>query len=135
MYKFIANPHTGEVSVIQRLSDSSFIPIDENNADYKTYKKWVDEGNKTIEPDSLPEIVQKLSAPLWKVKIILNRKKQLEKYDNFVSNSNNIELELFWDKADIVQSDSVLLKLIATGLKINDKTVTKLFEDANNLKV
>lgn len=135
MYKFIANPHTGEISTIQNLSDSSFIPIDENNADYKVYKKWVDDGNKTIEADPLPEVVQKLSAPLWKIKIVLNRKKQLEKYNNFVSNSKNIELELFWDKADVVESDSLLFKLITTGLKISDKTVTKLFEDANNLKV
>lgn len=35
--------HTNKV--IKRMSDNSFIPIDEKNLDYQEYLKWVAEGN------------------------------------------------------------------------------------------
>lgn len=135
MYKFVLNNTTGEVCSIQRLSDLSFIPLDEKNSCYMEYKKWVKEGNKTIEADPPPVVVEILSAPLWKIKIALNRNNRLKNYDDFVSKSDNVELKLFWDKADVVQSDSPLFKLITDGLKVTDKTVNELFNDANNLKV
>jgi len=51
MYKLLPNePLTGaEVSVVKRLADNAFIPLDPANTDYQEYLKWLAEGN-TPEP-------------------------------------------------------------------------------------
>jgi hypothetical protein len=45
MYKLHNNPDTNQLENIIRVSDKSYIPLDENNRDYQTYLKWVAEGN------------------------------------------------------------------------------------------
>ena len=46
MYKLIIDPISGEkLNVIQRLSDSAFIPLDPANSDYQAYLEWLAEGN------------------------------------------------------------------------------------------
>ena len=39
---------TADENVIQRTGDGAFIPVDEANADYRSYLEWLDDGN---EPD------------------------------------------------------------------------------------
>lgn len=69
MYKLINSPLSNEVSTILRLSDMANIPLDENNADYQIYLKWLDgyefngieyvkvsEGNTPEPADPKPEI-------------------------------------------------------------------------------
>jgi hypothetical protein len=51
MYKLIKNLQGQEVSV-QRLYDTAFIPIAEDNSDYQQYLKWVAEGNTPEPADS-----------------------------------------------------------------------------------
>jgi hypothetical protein len=48
MYKIIINSITNETSVILRLEDHAFIPINNDNTDYQTYLKWVSEGNTPL---------------------------------------------------------------------------------------
>ena len=43
MYKLIKNI-AGEVNIVQRLSDTAFIPFALDNTDYQAYLKWVSEG-------------------------------------------------------------------------------------------
>lgn len=49
MYKLFKSLVTGEIKVVQRLSDNAFIPFAPDNTDYQEYLKWLDEGN-TPEP-------------------------------------------------------------------------------------
>ena len=39
------------VSSIKRLSDNTFIPLDEANSDYQEYLEWLAEGNQPIPAD------------------------------------------------------------------------------------
>jgi hypothetical protein len=49
MYKLLPKQKTplGEVDsqVVQRLSDSAFIPMNPDNTDYQAYLRWLSEGN------------------------------------------------------------------------------------------
>ena len=49
MYKLVKNVFGGEPKVVQRTSDTVFIPFDPANRDYAEYLKWLEEGN-TPEP-------------------------------------------------------------------------------------
>jgi hypothetical protein len=49
MYKLIKDYLSGEVRIVQRLSDNAFIPFANDNTDYQKYLNWVAEGN-TPEP-------------------------------------------------------------------------------------
>ena len=46
---------TGEPSIILRLSDNAFIPMDPANTDYQAYLKWVEEGNQPLPADEVTE--------------------------------------------------------------------------------
>lgn len=55
MYKLIKNNFTGEITIVQRLSDNAFIPFDPANTDYQAYLKWLEEGNTPLPADIAPE--------------------------------------------------------------------------------
>lgn len=42
MYKLVNDSTTKTTACIKRLTDNSFIPLDENNSDYQTYLRWLD---------------------------------------------------------------------------------------------
>lgn len=48
MYKLVTSSFGDDV-VIRRESDGACIPMDEANADYQEYLKWVAEGNEAEE--------------------------------------------------------------------------------------
>jgi len=51
MYKLLPKSWRGESSTILRLSDSTYIPMSEDNTDYQQYLKWVEEGNSPLPAD------------------------------------------------------------------------------------
>ena len=52
MYKLINDTITKKpLSIVERLSDNTFIPFDEANTDYQAYLKWVEEGNTPLPAD------------------------------------------------------------------------------------
>jgi hypothetical protein len=44
MYKLIKNNIDNKICVVERLSDSAFIPFDNDNSDYQTFKKDLADG-------------------------------------------------------------------------------------------
>ena len=52
MYKLVNNSYGGKASMIQRLSDNAFIPINEDNTDYQAYLKWLAQGNTPLPADT-----------------------------------------------------------------------------------
>jgi hypothetical protein len=53
IYKLIKSILTNEVNVIARFDDNSVtsFAMDENNPDYQTYLKWLEEGNTPLPAD------------------------------------------------------------------------------------
>jgi len=52
MYKQCKNPDGSTSSnIIQRLSDSAFIPFDFANTDYQQYLAWLEAGNTPLPAD------------------------------------------------------------------------------------
>jgi hypothetical protein len=49
MENYKLKPEFAGIKVVQRLSDSAFIPFDQGNTDYQAYLKWIEAGN-TPEP-------------------------------------------------------------------------------------
>ena len=59
MYKLLPKRQTPsgliDTNIVQRLSDSAFIPFDPANTDYQAYLKWVAAGNT---PEPADEVTQ-----------------------------------------------------------------------------
>jgi hypothetical protein len=51
MYQLLPAPIIGESNCIKRVSDNTYIPMDESNTDYQDYLKWVAEGNTPLPAD------------------------------------------------------------------------------------
>lgn len=49
MYKLLTTPNGEPINVIFRKTDGAFIPMNEDNKDYRNYLEWLDEDN-TPEP-------------------------------------------------------------------------------------
>ena len=47
MYKLIKNID-GQIKIVLRIADNTFIPFDPDNTDYQAYLKWLDEGNTPL---------------------------------------------------------------------------------------
>jgi hypothetical protein len=48
MYKEVKHPMTGLVTMILRIADNTFIPIDPANGDYQEYLAWLAQGNTPL---------------------------------------------------------------------------------------
>lgn len=55
MYRQILDKFTGQVdpTMVQRISDTAFIPFDPANMDYQAYLKWLSEGNEPLPVDEV----------------------------------------------------------------------------------
>lgn len=51
MHKIVIDPISKQACAIKRISDESFIPLDEANTDYQAYLAWLAEGNTPLPPD------------------------------------------------------------------------------------
>ena len=53
MYKLVYSIFNSKPNSVQRLTDNTYIPFDEQNTDYQEYLKWLQEGNIPQEPDKI----------------------------------------------------------------------------------
>lgn len=51
MYKLTKKLFDYSPEYVVRLSDMTFIPLNEENADYREYLKWIEEGNEPLPAD------------------------------------------------------------------------------------
>jgi hypothetical protein len=51
MYQLMTDKRTGEVTLIKRIADNAFIPMDEANTDYQAFLKYQAEGGKVYGAD------------------------------------------------------------------------------------
>lgn len=51
MYKLLKDGFGQPLPVVERLSDSAFIPFDPANTDYQLYLAWLSEGNEPLPAD------------------------------------------------------------------------------------
>ena len=51
MYQLVKNFLTNEISMVKRLTDNAFIPMNPDNTDYQAYLAWVAEGNEPLPAD------------------------------------------------------------------------------------
>ena len=54
MYK-LTKDLSGNVNMIQRLSDMAFIPLDEQNSDYQAYLKFIADGGQPLPADEVTQ--------------------------------------------------------------------------------
>ena len=54
MYKLIKNITTGEINVVEKIEDRSFIPFNLDCYEYQAYLAWLAEGNEPLPPDEPP---------------------------------------------------------------------------------
>jgi hypothetical protein len=54
MYKLIKSVVTGEINMVQRLSDGACIPFDPDNTDYQTFKSDIANGAELLDADGNP---------------------------------------------------------------------------------
>jgi hypothetical protein len=51
MYQLQLDTLQGQAIIIKRIADNALIPFDEQNTDYQTYLKWLEEGNTPLPAD------------------------------------------------------------------------------------
>lgn len=51
-YQYVKNPDgTNSETIIKRLSDGAFIPMEKGNRDFGEYEAWVEAGNTPADPE------------------------------------------------------------------------------------
>ena len=55
MYQLVKNFLTNEISMVKRLTDNAFIPMNPDNTDYQAYLAWVAEGNEPLPADEVTQ--------------------------------------------------------------------------------
>ena len=53
MYKLIKDPRTNEICAIEMVAENTSFPLDQSNANYQEYLKWVAEGNEPLPADEV----------------------------------------------------------------------------------
>lgn len=127
MYKLTNNEN------IIRLSDKATIPMSEENADYKSYLKWIEEGNTPepadIIPVPVPQIISRFQA-----KAVLLQMELLDDVETLMTSASPI-VKLAWENAIEFNRQSPSLLAMSSALGLSSEQLDALFIEASKVVV
>lgn len=117
-------------TVIKRLTDDAFIPVDKSNLDYINYLIWVGEGNKPSPAPSVAKVIPSVS-PLQARRALLEIG-LLDEADAFVGTLDRFE-QLAWEYATLIERDNPIITKAAAAIGLTEAQVDALFARAAEL--
>lgn len=115
--------------------DGACIPPDPENADYAAYLTWISAGN-TPDPADPPPVVVPQSVTMAQGQAALYRQGKLDQVQAAIDAAvaaGNVEVGIFWRKANTIDRNSPFTDLIGNVLALSDGDKDQLFILADSL--
>ena len=112
-------------NLIIRSSDNAFIPMDDDNADYKDYLEWSEKGNVPQAADTPVKTYEPLSSA--QVRLVLEQFGLLDTVEAAVM-AGNKTLKIEWRHRLFFDRDNALLLTMAAALGMNGAQLDNMFD-------